>query len=110
MWGKSQRPIVVVFGKLRTLNEGKQLTPYAEFTADDHGTFAGVIPNPARPREGLSERTCFLHVLSLLLSKVMMNCLPQSSKVRRLRLVVQPDDEIVMVEHGLWVASLRNRF
>jgi DNA-binding NarL/FixJ family response regulator len=27
-----------------------------------------------------------------------------------LRLVVQPDDEIAMAEHGLWVASLCNRF
>jgi len=110
VWGKPQRPIVVVFGKLRTLEGGKQLTPYAEFTADDHGTFAGVIPNPVRPREGLKPNDPLpANVASAVVKRndELFNSVKQGPS---LRLVVQPDDEIAMVEHGVWVASLRERF
>lgn len=110
VWGKSQRPVAVVFGKLRTLEADKQLTPYAEFTADDHGTFAGVIPNPVRPREGLKSKDPLPVRFISAVVKSNDELFDSIKQGPSLRLVVQPNDEAAMAAHGVWVASLRNRF
>jgi hypothetical protein len=109
-WGKPQRSHVVVFGKLHTQEEGKQLTPYVAFTADDHGTFAGVIPNPVRLHESLKPNNPLPAQFVSAVVKRNDELFDSVKHGPALRLVVQPDNEIAMVEHGLWVASFRKRF
>ncbi len=112
LWGKPQRPAAMVFGKLRTKKEGTQLTSYVAFPADDHGTFAAVIPNPVRvrPRKVLKPNDPLPARFASAVVKRNDELFDSCERGPSLRLVVQPDDEIAMVEHGLWVASLRNRF
>ncbi len=110
IWGKPQRPAAMVFGKLRTQKEGTQLTPYVAFAGDDHGTFAAIIPNPVHPRSALKPSDPLpAHFTSAVVKRndELFDSIKQGPS---LRLVVQPDDEIAMVEHALWVASLRNHF
>ncbi len=106
IWGNPERPTAMVFGRLRT-KDVTQLTAYVSFARDDRGTFAAIIPNPVHPRSSLKEGD---PIPPHLVSAVVIRNDKLFDSVKQgpaLRLVVQPDDEIAMVEHGVWVASLR---
>jgi hypothetical protein len=114
-WGKLQRPGAMVFGKLRSQRENASLTPYVAFLEDDHGAYTAIIPNPANPRSDLKENELktndplLAHFDSAIIKRI-DECFDSVKKGSTLRLVVQPDDEIAMIKHGLWVLNVRKRF
>ena len=107
VWGRDRRR-AVVFGQDGGANS-QQLYPWAEFVETDDGRYAAQIRDPERPRSMLKDGQPLPIRFEL-------------AEVRRadelfwtivdgpsLRLVLQGTDEVAMVAHGFWVATLRGR-
>lgn len=109
VWSK-RRSHVVIFGKNRASGDIKQLTPYAEFVADDLGTFCSEIPNPLRPQEALKQGASLPDLYASETVKPNDELFHSIKKGPALRLVVHSDQETMMIEHAVFVASLRKRF
>ncbi|MBO0778633.1 MAG: hypothetical protein J2P37_07365 [Ktedonobacteraceae bacterium] len=109
VWSK-RRAHIVVFGANHAFGDVKQFTPYAEFIADDLGTFCSSIPNPLRPRESLKKGAKLPDRYVSAVVKPNDELFHSVKKGPALRLVVQEDQETAMIEHAVFVASLRKRF
>ena len=110
-WGWSkERAHVVVFGKKRASGDVKQLTPYAEFLEDDLGTFCSQIPNPTRPSETLKKGASLPERYAAATVKPNEELFHSIKQGPALRVVVHRDEEPMMIEHAVFVASLRKRF
>lgn len=109
VWSK-MRSHAVVFGKNRASGDIKQLTPYAEFVADDLGTFCSEIPNPLHPQEALKKGASLPDLYVSETVKSNEELFLSVKKGPALRLVVRSDQEALMIEHAVFVASLRKRF
>ncbi|MFE4621849.1 hypothetical protein [Streptomyces mirabilis] len=82
--------------------------PWIEFVETDDGRYAAIIPKPGRPRAQLQDGDMvparFQHQ-----TVERTDALFDSIAVgRSLRLVVNKSDEVDMVRHGYWAATLRN--
>jgi hypothetical protein len=109
-WGWSkERAHVVVFGKKHASDDVKQLTPYAEFLEDDLGTFCSQIPNPLRPSETLKKGAPLPDRYTGATVKPNEELFHSIKQGPALRVVVHGDDETTMIEHAIFVASLRKR-
>jgi len=104
-WGKRRRH-VVIFLQSRKSDTGP-IYPWVEFLETDDGDYASAIPNPKNPRAKLKDGEPLPKRLST--SRVLRS--DQIFKMIQngptLRLIVDKNDEISMIQHGLWVAHLR---
>lgn len=108
-WGK-QRGRVVVFAQTGSDESAPSfLYPWTEFVETDDGAYAAAIPDPSHPR-------AVLHDGDTLPERFAESQVQRADEVFQsirsgpsLRLVVEPTDEQTMVEHGYWVAQLRER-
>ena len=107
-WGSPRRR-AIVFDATGLRHAPDRWYPWTEFVETDDGRFAAPIPNLARPRsylkdgEPVPERFASAHVerLDRLIAAV--------GNGQSLRLVLDEADQVEMVRHGHWVASLRGR-
>jgi hypothetical protein len=106
-WGR-ERERALVF-KHQSAPDSRTYYPWTEFVETDDGRFAAAIPSPQRPRAQLKhgarlpEHFDPAHVAR---SDTLFRSIRSGSS---LRYVVDRDDEIAMVGHGYWVATLRHR-
>ena len=105
---KADRERYVVFAKIGR-EEGPSFYPWTEFVQTDEGSFAALIPDPARPRaalkDGMSVPSRFASV-----RVERTDALYESAQDSpTLRLVVDRGDAVTMIEHGYWVARVRDR-
>lgn len=107
VWSK-ERMHAVVFGKKRASGEVRQLTPYAEFVEDDLGTFCSQIPNPLRSGETLKQGAKLPDLYATATVKPNEELFQSIKHGPALRLVVQRDDETMMIEHAVFVASVKH--
>jgi hypothetical protein len=107
-WGRQDRKRAVVFNQLGSA-DSTTYYPWTEFVETDEGRYAAQIPDPTRPRATLSDPAQLPgHLAGNTVERT--DALFASIKDGpSLRLVVNGDDEVTMVRHGYWVATLRNR-
>jgi hypothetical protein len=106
-WGR-ERERALVF-KHRAGPDSRTYYPWTEFVETDDGRFAAAIPSPRRPRAQLKDGARLpdhFDPANVARSDTLFRSIHSGSS---LRYVVDREDEISMVEHGYWVATLRNR-
>jgi hypothetical protein len=106
-WGR-ERERAVVF-KHQGGPDSRAYYQWTEFVETDDRRFAAVIPNPQRPRTLLREGGSLpghLDPARICRSDTLFRSIKSGAS---LRYVVEPEDEISMIEHGYWVALLRHR-
>lgn len=102
-WGRMRRR-AVVFGE-----SGASLYPWTEFVETDDGRYAAGISDPNHPRALLKHGAVipdWFRTARVERTDQLFNGIRQGPS---LRLVLELNDEIAMVQHGYWVAGLRNR-
>lgn len=102
-WGR-MRKRAVAFG-----DSGSSLYPWTEFVETDDGRYAAGISDPAHPRALLKHGAAIPDRFSTATVERTDQLFNGIRHGPSLRLVVGPDEELEMVRHGYWVASLRNR-
>jgi hypothetical protein len=107
VWGR-ERERAIVF-KHQSGPDSRTYYPWTEFVETDDGRFAAAIPNPQRPRALLKEGTDLPDHLKRACVARNDSLFGSIQSGSSLRYVVEPDDEISMIEHGYWVATLRHR-
>lgn len=104
-WGKL-RGRVVIFEGGRTGNI-KSLNPWSEFVETDDGEYACRIPDPKHPQATLKAGD----PLPARFNGAKVLRADQAFRLLRngpsLRLVVSSTDELAMIKHSYWIASLR---
>lgn len=106
-FGRKRRKRSVVFGPPSTAAPGWY--PWVEFTETDDGRMSSVVPDPKRPRRQLRDGDSLpAHYKGRTVerSDALFGSIREGPS---LRLVVTPDDEDGMVDHGFYVAQLKGR-
>jgi hypothetical protein len=107
-WGKADRRRAIVF-----LQQGdadsQRFYPWTEFVETDDGRYAAPLVDPTRPRKMLADGEPLPHRFDGLTVERSDRLFDSIQDGPSLRLVVDATDEVAMVEHGYWVATLRRR-
>ena len=83
--------------------------PLTEFVETDDGRFAAAVPSPRRPRAQLKDGARLPNHIDpahIARTDTLFRSIHSGSS---LRYVVDRDDEVSMVQHAYWVATLRHR-
>jgi len=102
-WGR-MRKRAVVFGEA-----GSSLYPWTEFVETDDARYAAGVSDPAHPRALLKHGAAVPDRFDAGTVERTDQLFHGVRQGPSLRLVVKPEDEVAMVQHGYWVAGLRSR-
>lgn len=108
-WGRDDRLRAIVFYQQGRVDSATYY-PWTEFVETDDGRYAAIIPKPGQPRAQLRDGDPipdrFQH-RTIERTDALFDSIAEG---RSMRFVIDESDEIEMVRHGYWVATLRNRF
>ncbi|MFD3495877.1 hypothetical protein ACFWWB_35860 [Streptomyces sp. NPDC058690] len=108
-WGRDDRLRAIVFHQ-QGRADSTTYYPWTEFVETDDGRYAAIIPKPGHPRAQLRDGDPipdrFQH-RTVERTDALFGSIAEGPS---LRFVVDKSDEVEMVRHGYWVATLRNRF
>lgn len=107
-WGRDDRVRAVVFHQVGSA-DSTNYYPWTEFVETDDGRYAASIPDPNRPRAMLADLDDLPPRFAGMIVERSDQVFTSIADGPSLRLVVGESDEAAMVEHGYWVAVLRNR-
>jgi hypothetical protein len=104
----SDRKRAIVFNQVGGINS-TTFYPWAEFVETDDGRYAAPIPDVDRPRAIATDPALLpQHLKKSVVARadVLFGSVNDGPS---LRLVVDEGEEVAMVQHGYWVATLRRR-
>jgi hypothetical protein len=107
-WGREDRKRVIVFGQVGP-SSSTTFYPWTEFVETDTGQYAAPIPDPDRPRKILASSDTLPDRFRRSQVERTDRLFDQIANGPSLRLVVDGINEASMIQHGYWVARLRNR-
>ncbi|MGW2444974.1 hypothetical protein [Streptomyces sp. NPDC001675] len=108
-WGRDDRLRAIVFHQQGGA-DSTTYYPWTEFVETDDDRYAAIIPRPGRPRAQLRDGDPLpdrFRGRMVERTDALFDSIADGSSVR---LVVAESNEVEMVRHGYWVATLRNRF
>lgn len=107
-WGRRDRKRVIVFGQVGPASS-TTFYPWTEFVETDTGCYAAPIPNPEHPRRMLTSFEPLPNRFRTAQVERTDQLFDQITNGPSLRVAVDAAGEEYMVQHGYWVARLRNR-
>ncbi|WP_326593900.1 hypothetical protein [Streptomyces brevispora] len=108
-WGRDDRLRAIVFYQ-QGRADSTTYYPWTEFVETDDGRYAAIIPQLGRPRAQLRDGDPIPDRFQHRTVERTDALFDSIAEGRSMRFVVDKTDEVEMVRHGYWVATLRNRF
>lgn len=113
--GSTTRPVrneltdrKVVFGQVGRRGN-RTHRPWTEFVRVRDGNYAATIPDPLRPRGLLKDGDLLPKRFETARVERADQLFESMINAPTLRVVVDEDDDVAMIRHGYWVATLRRR-
>ena len=106
-WGRSDRKRAIVFGQAGP--RSSNFYPWTEFVETDTGQYAASIPDPEHPRKILKPSDMLPRRFRSAQVERTDQLFNQIAHGPSLRVVIDAADEEYMIQHGYWVAGIRNR-